>query len=103
MEPARSQRISTPAPRWHEVLDSAGAARPVFAKLLRDLADLTPTELRTVDDRMEATLREMGVTFDLIRNDPWGRQPWTCDLLPHVFASADWQLIVRGFRQRLKA
>lgn len=103
MEPARSQRISTPAPRWHEVIDSAGAVRPVFAKLLQDLADLTPVDLRTLDDRMEATLREMGVTFDLIRNDPWGRQPWTCDLLPHVFASADWQLIVRGFRQRLRA
>jgi uncharacterized circularly permuted ATP-grasp superfamily protein/uncharacterized alpha-E superfamily protein len=77
--------------------------RPVFAKILRDLSDLMPVDLRTLDDRMEATLREMGVTFDLIRNDPWGRQPWTCDLLPHVFASADWQLIVRGFRQRLRA
>ena len=34
---------------------------------------------------MAATLREMGVNFDIIRNDPWGRQPWTCDLLPHIF------------------
>ena len=52
---------------------------------------------------MEATLREMGVTFDVIKNDPWGRPPWTCDLLPHIFASADWQFIVGGFRQRLRA
>ena len=52
---------------------------------------------------MEAALREMGVTFDVIRNDPWGRPPWTCDLLPHIFAGADWQLIVTGFRQRLRA
>ena len=52
---------------------------------------------------MVATLREMGVNFDIIRNDPWGRQPWTCDLLPHIFPSQDWALIVRGFRQRLRA
>src|SRR5260370_1033 len=91
------------AASWINVLSRAGAVRPAFAKLLRDLADLTPGDLRTLDDRMEATLREMGVTFDLIRNDPWGRQPWTCDLLPHIFASADWEFIVRGFRQRLRA
>ena len=89
--------------RWHEVTDDAGQPRPVFAKLLRDFADLTPSDLRTLDDRMEATLREMGVTFDLTRNDPWGRQPWTCDLLPHIFTGTDWQHIVRGFRQRLRA
>ena len=93
----------TPPRRWHEVTDDAGQPRPVFTKLLRDFADLTQSDLRTLDDRMEATLREMGVTFDLTRSDPWGRQPWTCDLLPHIFSSSDWQLIVRGFRQRLRA
>ena len=93
----------TPPRRWHEVTDDAGQPRPVFEKLLRDFADLTPADLRTLDDRMEATLREMGVTFDITRSDPWGRQPWTCDLLPHIFPSDDWQLIVRGFRQRLRA
>lgn len=52
---------------------------------------------------MEATLREMGVTFDVIRNDPWGRQPWTCDILPQVFDGAEWETIVLGMRQRLQA
>jgi uncharacterized circularly permuted ATP-grasp superfamily protein/uncharacterized alpha-E superfamily protein len=95
---------TTAESRWHEVF--AGNSREPkkqFAKQLRDLTDLTPTDLRTLDERMEAVLREMGVTFDLIRNDPWGRQPWTCDLLPHVFTSVDWELLVRGFRQRLRA
>src|SRR5436190_15872339 len=94
---------SAPAPRWHEVLDSKGQPRPSVAKLLGDLSQLTSTDLRTLEDRMEATLREMGVTFDLIRNDPWGRQPWICDIFPHVFDSADWQRIARGFKQRLRA
>ena len=102
---ARTQPISTasPKPGWHEIFTEDGAPRPIFRKILRDLSELPPADLRALDDRMEATLREMGVTFDVLRSDPWGRPPWTCDLLPHIFASADWQFIVRGFRQRLRA
>ena len=102
---ARTQRKLSPSPaaRWHEVSGPDGAPRPHFHKLVSDLADLSPADMRILDDRMEATLREMGVTFDIIRTDPWGQQPWTCDLLPHVFESEDWALIVRGIRQRLQA
>jgi uncharacterized circularly permuted ATP-grasp superfamily protein/uncharacterized alpha-E superfamily protein len=96
------QRSSPPAP-WHEVLTADGAARPPYAKLLEDLGQLRPADLRSLDDRMAATLREMGVTFDIMRNDPWGRHPWTCDLLPHIFAGEDWARLVSGFRQRLRA
>ncbi len=100
----RPQRKPTPAStHWHEVLGSDGAVREHFTKSLKDLSDLPQTELRTLDDRMAAVLREMGVTFDVIRNDPWGRHPWSCDVLPHIFESADWQLLVRGFQQRLRA
>ncbi|MEO8350986.1 MAG: circularly permuted type 2 ATP-grasp protein, partial [Chthoniobacteraceae bacterium] len=89
--------------RWHEVTDRDGRPRPVFDRLLSDISHLSTSNLRHLGDRMEATLREMGVTFDLIRDSPWGRQPWTCDLLPHVFSPADWERIVRGFRQRMRA
>jgi uncharacterized circularly permuted ATP-grasp superfamily protein/uncharacterized alpha-E superfamily protein len=88
---------------WHEIATFGGETRPLYEKLLRDLGELGPPELRSLDDRMEATLREMGVTFDIIRNDPWGQQPWTCDLLPHIFESIEWDLVVRGVRQRLCA
>lgn len=89
--------------RWHEVLDPSGAPRPLYTRLLTQLGTLPLSSLRTLEDRMAATLREMGVTFDVIRSDPWGRQPWTCDLLPHIFDDAEWERIVRGFRQRLRA
>lgn len=58
---------------------------------------------KALEERMTATLREMGVTFDLTRDNPWGRQPWHCDLLPHIFAADDWDRLVRGFRQRIAA
>ncbi len=91
------------ATRWHEVRTADGTPREIYAKLLRDLTELAPADVRALEDRMAATLREMGVTFDIIRNDPWGRRPWTCDLLPQIFLGEEWARIVRGFRQRLRA
>jgi uncharacterized circularly permuted ATP-grasp superfamily protein/uncharacterized alpha-E superfamily protein len=88
---------------WHEILTPDGTPRPPYQRLLSEFDRLRPADLRALNDRMSATLREMGVNFDIIRNDPWGRQPWTCDVLPQVFPSEDWSLLVRGFRQRLKA
>ena len=99
----RAARASQAGSRWHEVFGADGAPRPQFAKVLKDLSDVPLADRRTLSERMEAVLREMGVTFDLLRNDPWGREPWSCDLLPHVFASEDWALIVRGLQQRLRA
>lgn len=104
MATAFSTQSNPPRPAsWHEVLGADNLARPLYRKLLEDLGQLRTADLRSLDDRMAATLREMGVNFDVIRNDPWGRQPWTCDLLPHIFASEDWTLLVAGFRQRLRA
>jgi uncharacterized circularly permuted ATP-grasp superfamily protein/uncharacterized alpha-E superfamily protein len=104
MATALSQQSNLPSPApWHEVLGTESSVRPLYRKLLEDLGQLRTADLRSLDDRMAATLREMGVNFDVIRSDPWGRQPWTCDLLPHIFASEDWTLLVAGFRQRLRA
>ncbi|HEY3900681.1 MAG TPA: circularly permuted type 2 ATP-grasp protein [Chthoniobacter sp.] len=90
-------------PLWHEVLDVNGSPRPHYAGIIENLGQLRIADLRALDDRMAATLREMGLNFDVIRNDPWARQPWTCDLLPHIFASDEWVQLVHGFRQRLRA
>lgn len=87
----------------HEIHSPDGGPRPEYAALQTRLDALSPAELRGLGDRMDATLREMGVTFDLNRDSPWGQTPWKCDLLPHVFSSSEWSHIVRGVRQRLRA
>src|ERR1700744_5058389 len=61
----RSAAASGPVP-WHEIHAADGKVRPLYAKLLKDLKDLRPNNLRALDDRMSATLREMGVNFDII-------------------------------------
>ena len=103
MRPQGHATSSTASARWHEVFAPDGAIRGHFARPLNAVRGLAQTELRTLEDRMAAVLREMGVTFDVIRNDPWGHHPWSCDVLPHVFESSDWDLLVRGFTQRVRA
>lgn len=48
-------------------------------------------------------MREMGVTFDISRDRPWGQRPWFCDLLPQIFTPEEWEPLAAGVAQRLRA
>jgi len=48
-------------------------------------------------------MREMGVTFDVAHDRPWGPRPWFCDLLPQIFTEEEWSLLAAGIDQRLRA
>ncbi|MEI8341005.1 MAG: circularly permuted type 2 ATP-grasp protein [Verrucomicrobiota bacterium] len=87
--------------QWHELYDASGQTRPHYEKLLHHLGSLRGPKIKTLGERMEATLREMGVSFTFSHTG--NHRPWICDLLPHVFTQSEWDVIVRGFRQRLKA
>jgi len=88
---------------WSETQDAAGEAREVYGPLFQRLDDLPRAQVRTLDERLEATMREMGVTFDISRERPWGRRPWFCDLVPQVFTPEEWDPLARGVSQRLRA
>jgi len=88
---------------WNELLDSAGRPREIYVPLMRRFARATRGELRRTDEQLEATMREMGVTFDIARDKPWGKRPWFCDLLPQVFTADEWRKLESGMAQRLHA
>ena len=73
--------------------------RPLFERL----DGMSPAKTRALDEQLEATMREMGVTFDIARDRPWGRRPWFCDLLPQIFTPQEWEPLVAGIKQRLRA
>jgi uncharacterized circularly permuted ATP-grasp superfamily protein/uncharacterized alpha-E superfamily protein len=60
-------------------------------------------ETKLIIERLEATMREMGVTFDIARDRPWGKRPWFCDVLPELFGGLEWERLAAGVRQRLRA
>jgi uncharacterized circularly permuted ATP-grasp superfamily protein/uncharacterized alpha-E superfamily protein len=100
---AGQDRRGVPPPPWSVVLDEHHQPRPHYGPLLERLDALPRAELRLLDQRIEATMRELGVTFDLNKDRTFGQKPWSCDLLPHVFSGEEWSLVVRGLRQRMRA
>jgi uncharacterized circularly permuted ATP-grasp superfamily protein/uncharacterized alpha-E superfamily protein len=87
--------------RWHEVLDERGRPRPAYQPLLRRLERFSPAHLRDLEERLDATLRELGVTFQIPGEDH--QNTWFCDLLPQLFSTEEWATICAGFRQRIRA
>ncbi len=88
---------------WNELLDAAGQPREIYAPLFRRFATATRGELKRTDEQLEATMREMGVTFDIARDRPWGKRPWFCDLMPQIFTAGEWRMLAHGMAQRLHA
>ncbi len=96
-------QASIPPSPWSEVLDDQGHVRPSYGPLLHRLDSLPRGELRLLDQRMEAAMRDLGVTFELNKGRAFGQKPWSCDVLPHVFSGEEWSLVTRGLRQRMRA
>jgi uncharacterized circularly permuted ATP-grasp superfamily protein len=91
-----------PPKRWHEVLsERGGEPRAPYSELVSQLEGATSANLRELEERLDATLRELGVTFELPSGEH--HNTWFCDLLPQIFTSDEWSQIVRGFEQRIRA
>lgn len=84
---------------WQELYDENGDVRSSYESILSRLEGLSPSQLRNLRENIEATLREMGVTF----NAGGPEQIILCDILPHVFAQQEWERVERGVKQRLQA
>ena len=92
----------SPEKRWNEVFDAhLGSPRAPYSGVIGQLEQVTSSDLRELEERLEATQRELGITFEL----PTGEHhnTWFCDLLPQIFANEEWHQIVRGFQQRFRA
>ncbi|MEX1117404.1 MAG: hypothetical protein WEB60_01290, partial [Terrimicrobiaceae bacterium] len=61
---------------WNEVSGGDELARAPYRPLIERLDELPKSRLRALDERLEATMREMGVTFDVSKDRPWGSRPW---------------------------
>jgi len=75
----------------------------MYRLLFERLDGMPAAKTRALDEKLEATMREMGVTFDIARDRPWGKRPWFCDLLPQIFTPREWTPLVAGIKQRLHA
>src|ERR1700683_2756895 len=75
-----------------------GQPRPAYDALLAALAPMDPAELRFHADQLARVFTDRGVTFDLGGEE----RPFPLDLVPRVIDAMEWDLIVRGVRQRVR-
>ena len=76
--------VQTHARPWHEILDSRGRTRKQYQPLLDHLERYySPTDLKELEERLEATLRELGISFE--GSNSGQQNTWFSDLLPQVF------------------
>lgn len=88
---------------WDEIFSPDGMPREIYRPLLDRVLAMPRRETKLIIERLEATMREMGVTFDIQRSRLWGQRPWFCDMLPQLFGGAEWSRLAAGVRQRLRA
>jgi uncharacterized circularly permuted ATP-grasp superfamily protein len=87
------------ADAWDEMFERPGVARPPYQPLLAALQPLGSDELRYRADQLARVFTDRGVTFDYAGEE----RPFPLDLIPRVIDAAEWDLIARGVRQRVRA
>ncbi len=87
-----------PAEAWDEMFSGPGEPRPAYDGLINALQPMDPAELRFRADQLARTFTDRGVTFDLGGEE----RPFPLDLVPRVIDAMEWDLIVRGVRQRVR-
>jgi uncharacterized circularly permuted ATP-grasp superfamily protein len=85
------------AQAWDEMFEQPGEPRAPYAALLAALQPLDPSELRFRSDQLTRVFTDRGVTFDFAGEE----RPFPLDLIPRVIDAAEWDLVVRGVRQRV--
>ena len=87
-----------PAEAWDEMFSGPGEPRPAYDGLISALQPMDPAELRFRADQLARVFTDRGVTFDLGGEE----RPFPLDLVPRVIDAMEWDLIVRGVRQRVR-
>ena len=88
-----------PAEAWDEMFSGPGEPRPAYDGLISALQPMDPAELRYRAEQLARVFTDRGVTFDLGGEE----RPFPLDLVPRVIDAMEWDLIVRGVRQRVRA
>ncbi|MEO1316853.1 MAG: circularly permuted type 2 ATP-grasp protein, partial [Pseudomonadota bacterium] len=88
---------------FNEMTAPDGGVRPAYERIFAWIEEAGIETLRTRSAEAEAIFRRIGITFAVYGEggDPERLIPF--DLIPRVFAAAEWRKLDRGIRQRARA
>jgi uncharacterized circularly permuted ATP-grasp superfamily protein len=87
------------AEAWDEMFAAPGRPRAPYDALVSVLQPMDPAELRYRSDQLARVFTDRGVTYDFAGEE----RPFPLDLIPRVIDAAEWDLVSRGVRQRVRA
>ena len=88
---------------YDELLDPEGQPRPAAAPLFEYLNSLSPSELESRRQSIDAAIMTMGITFTVYSEAGNIDRAWPFDIIPRVMSKKEWTRIEEGLKQRLIA
>ncbi|HEV7280609.1 MAG TPA: circularly permuted type 2 ATP-grasp protein [Pirellulaceae bacterium] len=88
---------------YDEYFTASGAPRPETTLLIKALDALEPGDLKRRQKAIDRALMQMGITFTVYGHEAGTEKIWPFDVVPRIVALAEWDLIERGLKQRIKA
>ena len=87
---------------FDELVDAAGAVKPHWTTLLRELDALSPETRALRMEQVNTRVRETGVAHDLFADPASTAQPWRIDLVPLLIPAEEWRWLERALLQRAR-
>ena len=88
---------------FDELWGMGSAARPGFEALADWLKDTSSAELERRQDAAEAAFRSLGITFSVYGEEEAAERIIPFDIVPRIFAAAEWARLSAGLEQRVRA
>lgn len=88
---------------FDEAMQAAGMPRPAAEALIRRLQQLSPEELHSRQRMADATMLNLGITFNVYGSEGGTEKIFPFDIIPRVLDQRDWEHIERGLKQRIRA
>ncbi len=83
---------------WDEMFAAPGKPRAAYDALVAVLQPMDPAELRYRAEQLARVFTDRGVTYDYAGEE----RAMPTDLIPRVIDAAEWDLVARGVRQRVR-
>jgi len=88
---------------FDEMFEAGCAPRPAARALVQLIETMTDGELLRRQRSAERALLHMGITFNVYGDSAGTERIFPFDLVPRIVGAAEWHLIERGLRQRIRA
>jgi uncharacterized circularly permuted ATP-grasp superfamily protein len=88
---------------YDEMFAKTGGPRRGTEQLVDRLGSLTGVELQHYQNTAMATMRSLGITFNVYGHADGTEKIWPLDVIPRVIENTEWKQIERGLKQRTTA